>query len=55
MTEHLSCLVTYWLDLSAVFEVSGKQLQIRTAIYPLYVFPNVALWRSGSCPDASGP
>jgi hypothetical protein len=51
----LSCLVAYWLDLSDVFELSGKHLQIRIAIYLLSVFPNVALWRSASCPDARGP
>jgi hypothetical protein len=41
--------------LTHLSRMSGKHLQIRIAIYPLYVFPNVALWRSGSFRDVSGP
>jgi hypothetical protein len=52
MTKRLSCCVTYRPDLSGVFELSGKHLQIRIAIYLLNVFPNVALWQSASFRDA---
>jgi hypothetical protein len=39
----MSSLVRYWLVLTPFSGSSGKHIQIRSAIYPLYVFPNVTL------------
>ncbi len=51
----MSSSVLYWLVPTPFFGSSGKHIQIRTSIYPLYVFPNVTRWRSGSFRDACGP
>jgi hypothetical protein len=45
----------YGLVLSGVFHLSGKHLQNRTAIYPLYVFPNVSPCPSRSDRGVSSP
>jgi len=46
---------TYGPVLTAFFRSSGKGPEIRTAIYPLHVFPNVTPWRLRSCRGASSP
>lgn len=39
----MSCSVAYRLVLSHFSELSGKGIESRSAIYTLYVFPNVTL------------
>jgi hypothetical protein len=51
----MSRSVTHRLVLTGFSRSSGKHLQIRIAIYPLYVFPNGASWPLQSEPDIGGP
>jgi hypothetical protein len=45
----------YSLVLTRLSRMSGKHLQNRIAIYPLYVFPNGASWPLQAKPDIGGP